>query len=897
MASNFLASALQVVAGIVIIVASGGTLAPMGASLIISGVFSAAAIAMAPDENEGSDKTQSPTYGFSQFRNPRKGDTPIPVTYAADGMKIAPVWLQAFITPRGMGDDDVRQTSRFQKLSGLLALGEGPITEITEIRFNDEPALSTFDLELTPKPNGTRKEWVLPQRRIVLSSVKVFVNTTQVGNLLTTKNELLGTGDGVKTTWSFDIPDDMADEVPIAFYNINPAYAGANLEAWRLDGFQTWLVTKNRLIIHRDEPLVRNAVLYMRYGVRVSSGVTITKNADHQVKIRFDTAPASTSKVRVTAWRKNIPGLDFYVRAGGPQQLPIWGFHSVRNSAGVQAALAQGTGVEKTTSVEVDDVIVLVSSGSGGFLKYDDEGETGAVKAQFRLAVKRAGSPVGNDTFDDWYTLPDPLGANTSQNKAADEFQVVGESANQLFWGFSIRNLLEKYADTKTGSGANATAARKAADDFRRGVYTVRVTRSNPVAADTNSSWTDEIEFTAITEIQDELLNMPGTALFGFHALGTERLNGAAPNVTCLLKGRRNVEKLVPTSGDPSGYIWTPGVENQSNRVWAAIDFITSKRFGFGEHYSKTANIDYASAIEAAAFQEEQVQKGPNTTDTEQRSRLNCTLDTRRSLMETLRDMLLPGRVWAVLRGDVWHFVVDGPVTLVDSVGGDAVPVLYDDTVLGRTAKNSLTFSHDTVASQATEVQLTYLDRDLEFERQPLWITPQEPGGVERRIHRADAFGITTESEASRYGLWIYHNLRSQGATLGVAAAPGAMEWGAGTVIKVVSNRIGISGYWRLHDVEVGTDDYFVKITGKQYDPAIYGQDIAKQQIITDGYTKALAPPPPRITAPAAGASSAATQSGSTTAAVADAPNSTARTRVTRVARRNRLAVRATRVA
>lgn len=889
MAKNFIASAASVLIGVALVVFSGGLLAPVGVGLIISGVLSAAAIAFTPDQTEASNDEQSPTYGFAQFRNPRKGDTPIFVTYAADGIKTAPVWLQAFVTPRGMEDDDERRASRYQKLSGLLALGEGPITEVSEIRFNDEPVYETHDFLPAKQPDGSKKKWTLSQRRIIGKSVKVYVDDVQVANLITTKNTLLGTGNGSRTTWSFDIPDDIADDVPIRFYNIEPTRGGANLELWRLYGFQTWLVTKNRLIVHRDEPLGPGQLLYMRYGAYVDNGASVTKKND-VVTISFTTAPASNAELRVELARKNIPGMELYLRHGGAHQLPIWGFHAVRNSAGVQSTLSKGIATEKTTSTDVDDIIINLASGQSGFISYDDEGDSSGVKAQFKIEIERPGAPTG-DTFAQKYRLPDPRGAAAGQNKNAEEFQVLGHSANQLFWAFSVRRLLEKYADQKNGKNKGA-AARKAANDFIRGTYKVYVTRTNPVASDTNSKWYDELVFVAVTEVQDELLNLPGTALLGFHALGTERLNGSAPNVTCLLKGRRNVEKLVPTSSDPSGYIWTPGTENQSNRVWAAIDFITSKRFGFGEHYTKESNIDYASAISAAAFQEELVTKGPNTTDTEQRSRLNGTLDTRKALMQHLRNMLAPGRVWPVLRGNVWHFILDAPVTLVDSVGADAVPVLYDDTKLGRTAKNSLSFSHDTVASVATEVQLTFLDREKEFQREPIWVTPQEPGGVERRIHRADAWGITTESEANRYGLWIYHNLRSQGATIGVAAAPSALNWAAGTVIRVISNRVGINGYWRIWDFDFGTDTYFVKITGKQYDPAIYGQQVEKQRIIRDGFERLLAPPPPQITSPAASAPVAA-KSGA-----ASASTSTARrTRTSRIRRRKKLAVTARRVA
>lgn len=857
---GFIASAVSVVAGVALIVLSGGSLAVPGASLIIAGVFAAGSIAFMPDANEAVDDRQSPTYGFAQFRNPKKGDTPLNVIYAADGIKVAPVWLQAFITPRGMADDDERRASRFQSLSGLLGFGEGPITEVTEIRFNDEPVLERIDRPLVPAPNGTRTKWTLSNNRVLPKTVSVTLDGVEKGYFLANKSEMIGTGDGVTTTYSFRIPDDIADEVPVEFYNRDPANElPGDPDQWKFAGFQTWLITKNRLIIHRDEPLAFGQTLYMQYGVHTTDGLTITQKDDKLV-LKFDVAPATDSKLRVNMLRKNIRGMDLYIRHGGAHQLPVWGFHSVRNSQGVQEDLPQGVIKDATTNSDegVDDVVVLLASGVSGAQKIDPkDGDTSGVKMQFKLEVKRVtATAAGTDTFDIFYRLPDPRGADANANKASDEFQVLGHSANQLFWGFSIRNLLDKYADKKQGTNKGA-AARKAADDFTRDTYEVQVTRTNPVAADTNQNWADELVFVAITEVQDEMLNLPGTSLLGFHALGTEKLNGSAPNVTALVKGKRNVEKLVPVSDE---FLWTPGVDNQSNRVWASIDLITNFRYGWGAHYTKAASIDYASAIQAAAFQEDQVATGPNTTDTEQRSRLNCVLDTRKSLMQHLRNLLLPGRVWAVLRGDVWFFIVDDPVPLVDGAGNDLVPILFDDGFdgAGRTARDSLTFSHDTIASRVTEVQLTYLDRESQFQRKPIWILPQEPETRERRIHRADAFGITTETEANRYGLWIYYNLRDQGTTIGVAASPQAMNWAAGTVIRVISNRVGIAGYWRIHGLDLSSDNFYSSIIGKQYNPEVYGQQVDKQAIILNTFDALLAPPPPQIRAPAASAPEAA---------------------------------------
>lgn len=861
MASPFAGPAISILVGAALIVFSGGTLAPAGIGLILSGVFAAAAIALAPDRSEATDEKQSPTYGFAQFRNPVKGDSPIPVIYSAEGHKTAPVWLQAFVTPRGLDAEDERRSSRYQRLSGLLAVAEGTIEDISDLRFNDEPVFETIENYRFGTGDGSRKSWTLPQNRVEPSSVVVSVDGVAKGFLLTSKSELIARPSGTQTTFSVALPDDIVDSVPVKFYNIDPNNQPAgnfNLEAWRVD-MNVQMVTPSRLLVHSDVPRPPRSVLYMKYGARTANGLSI-RRVNGEIVVKFDTAPTNGAKLTVSMRRKTIPNVDVHVRYGSLHQLPIWGFHQVRNTFGVQQAMPQDTEIEATTRGDVDNMVVNLASGEGGFIVFDEEGGTKGVQAQFHIEVRKE-TPVTNgpSTFDSWYRIPDPRGTGPSgSGKAANEFQVVAETINQQFWSFDIRNLIDKNAEGASGNGANATALRKAQSDFVRGRYSVRLRRTNPVSSTNNSSVADDLTFSSLTEVLDEALNLPGTALVGFHALGSEKLNGGAPNVTCVVKGRRDVVNVQTSSTDPSGYRWVPRVENQSNRVWASIDLLTNRRYGAGEHFGLTTHVDIPSAIECAAWLDEQVNKGDGSDDTEIRSQLDIVLDTRKPVMEHLRDMLTPGRVWAVQRGDTWYFVKDDAVDLT------TVPVVYDDTREGRTAQNSLNFNHDTVVSRTTEVQVTYLDETADFQPKEVWVVPEEPDTSPRRIRRVTAFGTVRTSEASRYGLHVFRQLSVQGATVSVGVNPASMDFGAGDVIRIVSNRVGVDGYWRIFDIDFDTDTFFARVIGKQYVPANYGQTDPRQRVITNGFTRLLAPPIPHIRAPAASTPAETVSGGST---------------------------------
>ncbi len=154
----------------------------------------------------------------------------------------------------------------------------------------------------------------------------------------------------------------------------------------------------------------------------------------------------------------------------------------------------------------------------------------------------------------------------------------------------------------------------------------------------------------------------------------------ATPNFTVRCRRRR---VLVPEAGatidsetglpSPAAWKWT------RNPVWCACDYITDEVFGGGQFYGWTETM-LQSALEAAAWCDEQVAVARGSLETETRAELDLTLREKRALHDHVQQMLSAALVIPVQVGGTWKFVPDrdeSPVmdlTDQDFEGGTTVP-------------------------------------------------------------------------------------------------------------------------------------------------------------------------------------------------------------------------------
>lgn len=845
---EFIVSAVQVLVGVVLI-ATGN--APAGIGLILSGLATAAAIQYAPDATEATEQSEN-VYGWTGFKNKVAGDTVRKVVYSRDGHKLAPTWLQMWVSPRGIAGDDYAKALkvRGQALSGLLHIAEGPILGVDNIRLNDQPLYETVLDYPVGVGNGSKTQFKIDRSRIDIRTLQIIYNGSAiVGDRKF--SEKLGTGDGSTTLYSIELPEHFLAEYELKFYSTNPTRSDAALFEIGNDdsdntGFRPHIiaVTPTRILVNTQVPYPVGEELWIEGWYRdfQTNNLTLEQDNDGAITVKFKTAPPSGTEITAEFKRFQMPRIRLELRHGGRYQMPFFGLDATRNSYGHGNELVKSSFVEFSTEDEVDDVYFNVASGPNGFTMRDEEGGREATFAQFIIEMQRTTPASGGNYWNSWKRISDPAGrkrygqGNKSHVKNADEFDVRDDTTSLTFWSFGLRSILQRLAE----NSPNDKEKQQAYADFARTKYDFRLRRTSTVKNSTNDLILDEIFLSTHTEVQNDLQSWPSDALMFFEGFATENLNGRAPNITMDVLGKRDVRRW-------DGSSWDLGhVDNQSNRVWAALDLITNKRFGAGDHYTRDANVDRASALAAANWLEDSVLREPNDTETEQRSILDIVLDTRKTLMDHVRDICLPGGIWAVLQGDVWRFVIDGPVELVDEDGNDLVEVVYDSTPSSpNSAARSFSGAHNTVAEVATEVQVDYLSRTERFEHMQAWKPLEDPSTEARRIHRASAYGIVRDSEAARYARRIWVRSRStKTSNIVIGLAPQYIDIAAGDVFRIVSSDMYIDGYWRAVKISFNTEDFYCRVEATQYDPAVYGQNIEAQRVLIRPAPRANDPAP-----------------------------------------------------
>lgn len=785
----------------------------IGATLTGGGLLGAAvgAIsgALVRKESTPDLERDSPTYGFDQWRNPYKGDSTIPVVYSTTGHKMAPVYVQAFLTPNGDYEDDFAKALRAdgQQMTALFAVSEGPIKSIGNPRANEEPLVEDFEETITARSG--KKKYTLGKKRVQLETLQISVDGTLKGwSKVDAVWNYQHRGSTTVVTRSVEFDDPIAQDVDPTI-----EIDGTEIDTTSTTGLRprVWLETPTKAWIHTQTAVTPGTRIRVTFSVLQMNGLEVTtKNGE--TTLEFDTAPTAGVEIVVTGKRRVMKGIRIEYRLGGEHQLPLVGVEAIRNTQGVNTEIGtSGNEVTFDTVDEVDDVILNIASESS-FTVFDKEGDRSRSYAQFRIEYERADS---SGTFAGDYTrLLDPAGSVSAKQspvgvaKNSTEFEVRGDSLSKLYWSFSTRGLLEKYVEKfpNNSSGGQRLA------DFTRGRYRFRLTRTSSVKQDSNSLYYDGIVLQSWTEVVDEKLNYGGTSVMKLAALGSERINGSAPGVTCEPIGIRDCVKW-------NGSAWVVDEDAQGNPVWAAVDLITKRRYGGGEQYT-LSDIDTTSFKAAADYCDATVNLPGGAT--EARSVFDGVLDVRRPLLESVADMLRPSGIWPVMQGNTWKCVIDQAVDLT------AVTTVTEDGADRTIVSDTFEIGHDAQVNRPTEVQATFLDRERDFDQKQVWVTPGEPA-TSRRIQRITAFGETRRTAVTRYTNRVYTQATADGLQPRFKVRPSALNFEAGDVIRLVSTRLGIDDYFRVFRLAFGTEDYFVSVECIPYVRAVYGQQSATQ--------------------------------------------------------------------
>ena len=758
-------SGLLAVAGIVLMFIPGAQ--PAGAFLMgMSGVINMGLAATAPSARVRSFQN-SPHYGIGDFSNPNDPDT---VTYLLYGTtRVVPTVYQEHVSSLAEGSGLGIAAVKKQGINILLGVAEGQVSDITDVRINDQPAMTEPEVDVkVGKGNGTRKEWELPGRFVYLPSLTVRVNGVEVAQVTSSVTSyptlpansntiIFGRNKGEKIlTETFRVYLNDVEEVRSGTY-----------------GWTIRKVTKKKARLHFKVRPPAGAKIKVTFSYLGATDLTIRQNGRGRTLLTFGTAPTNGHEILATYRRANFEGLIIETRPGTLDQEGIPGFGDFRNSKTVAAELTKDTERTHSTAGVVNDVRIGIAA-PRGFTVFNTSGGQDIIRANLVIGYAWLDTTGTAGTKRTLYHLGDG-------DNAKPDFLLAGQSVAPRTWEIGLRDTLLGLVNagyTDLGGFDLEDELATLSEGTRVKVF---VTRKDVVRTDAQSL--DGLFFQYATEVTDELFSYPGTALLAVRALVTAGLDGGAPTVTC--KATR------ADLYDPRTGLWDG---RSDNPALAAYDLITSgnstaiQRYGSRGHFS-SADVDSTTFNAWADYCDEYVHNdtsdkssAASSTNGERRHSLNLVMDTPMSLSEWVADIAFVGGSFAVMQGVKWRFPLDKDGSATFAFTEDVDPT-NANIVAG-----SLELGPEPIESTPTDIEVEYFDREREWQAEMVLASRGDLlETTPRRQVRVSARGVDRASEAERLAERILLHATNNPVPVTWLAHPGAIAPEAGDIVTVTS--------------------------------------------------------------------------------------------------------------
>jgi len=328
------------------------------------------------------------------------------------------------------------------------------------------------------------------------------------------------------------------------------------------------------------------------------------------------------------------------------------------------------------------------------------------------------------------------------------------------------------------------------------GQYDIRVTRTSDDSS-LDPLMQGDIQLSYVDEISTERLNYPNVALLGIEALATDQLSGAAPNVTCVVKGRKvSVPKILDEEGgeevdwddyyyDPETSEWklfsddsvlywdgTTYVDRWSaNPVWCLRDLLTASRYGLGEYISSDL-ITVSEWLEMAKYCEERVSDGDGGW--EKRFRMDVVIDSQTRALDLLTQLCATFRAFVFYSSGAIKIKIDKEEEPVQLFG------------MGNIIKSSFVQSWKSMRERYNTVEITFNDVEKNYKQEIVSVIDEEAYAANEPIRKKEIrLFCTRVSQAIREGRYALNVARGINRTVKLKAGIDAIACQAGDVINV----------------------------------------------------------------------------------------------------------------
>lgn len=283
--------------------------------------------------------------------------------------------------------------------------------------------------------------------------------------------------------------------------------------------------------------------------------------------------------------------------------------------------------------------------------------------------------------------------------------------------------------------------------------YLIRITRQTLDYAG-SLNYSGDSYFSVIEEIEYAALTYPNTALLGVRIQATDKLSGAMPNISCVIKGR----KLKDVRSLSAPEAWS---NNPANILY---DILTNKRYGLGKNINDD-NINIDSLIEFANWCDEIVSYnvwdgsiGAYVSKTEKRYEFNIVLDTTFRAMDLISKICSTCRAVPYWEGDKFKIVIDRPSTPVQMFTmGNIIEDSFEETYIG-------------FPDIPNQVEAQILDEENNYERTT--ITGFDRSRLNDPINskQIQLYGFTNKSRAKRELIHTLKKLKGTKKTISFEA-------------------------------------------------------------------------------------------------------------------------------
>jgi hypothetical protein len=302
----------------------------------------------------------------------------------------------------------------------------------------------------------------------------------------------------------------------------------------------------------------------------------------------------------------------------------------------------------------------------------------------------------------------------------------------------------------------------------------------------------------------EQVGGLRNTAYIALTAKASNQLSGGV-NLTTIVKGSK-----VKIYSDLENY----NIEYSNNPAWCILDFLTRYN-GSGLPLEE---IDLQSFIDAAAYCDEEV-------DGQKRFTLNLVLDTKKSRLDWLENMLITCRGYT--------FYQNGKLSLQIEKAENTMQVFDKDNILAGSEK----FWTTPREKKVDIFKVQYIDPQNEYARIFAHAEADEFENEQPIVQEIQAWGVTNFNQASRLAWYYLNQSKTCDKFISFSTSQEGLDRTIGDVVEITSTFLGYEEK-KMRIIHMSeAQEGQIEIVCKEYNEELYSDQCASANPVVNTIT------------------------------------------------------------